>query len=181
LSTNDAELQQLNELVSNTQLSVATSTASEATVVSQSSRNPDRCHEGILEIPITKTLLNSVIEAICNFDNKNDNENVSEARSQSSAADSVKLNQNAFPSNNFDESGICLPADVPSSQAENQLMTPEKRHASAADIINIQRYSVLSTNLGETRTDGLISIPPITITDEYIFSNNKKTIIETEA
>lgn len=178
LGTNDAELQQLNESVSNTQLSVTTSTA---TVVSQSSRNPDRRHEGILEIPITETLLNSVLETICNFDNKNDNENVSEARSQSSAAsDSVKLNQNAFPPNNFNESGICLPADVPSSQAENQLMTPEKRHASAADIINIQRYSVLSTNLDKTRTDGLIPIPPITITDRCIFSNNK-TIIETEA
>lgn len=175
LGTNDAELQKLHESVSKTQLSVTTSTASEATVVSQNSRNPDRRHEGILEIPITETLLNSVLEAIHNFDNKNDNKNVSETR-QSSAVDSVKPNQNAFPSNNFDESGICLPADVLSSQAENQLMMPEKCHA--ANIINIRRYSMLSTNLDETRTDE--SIPPITITNRCIFSNNK-TIIETEA
>lgn len=179
LGTNNAELQELHESVSKTQLSVATSTASETTVVSQSSKNPDRHHEGILEIPTTETLLNITLEAIRNFDNKNDNEKLSEARSQSSAVDSVKLNQNAFPSNNCNESGICVPADVPSSQAENQLMTSEKRHAPAANIINIQRYSVLSTNLDETHTDGSIPIPPITITDRCTFSNNK-TIIETE-
>lgn len=171
LGTNDAELQELHESVSKTQPSAAISTASEATIVSQNSRNPDRRDEGILEIPTTETLLNNALEAIRNLENKNDNEKVSEAHSQSSAVDSVKLNQNAFPSDNFDESGICVPADVLSSQAENRLMIPEKRHASAVNMINIQRFSVLSTNLDETRTDGSIPIPSIMITDRCTSSN----------